>query len=55
MRSTFNNESKEFKEHGNTRVDDYFWMNNASDSNVINHLKDENAYEEAYMKHVGRA
>src|SRR4026208_1313548 len=45
-------ESKEFKEHGNTRIDDYFWMNNPKDSNVINHLKDENAYSEAYLKHT---
>src|SRR5258705_8695050 len=45
-------EAKEFKEHGNTRVDDYFWMNNPNDSNVINHLKDENAYVAAFMKHT---
>ena len=45
-------EPKEFKEHGNTRIDDYFWMNNPKDSNVINHLKDENAYSEAYLEHT---
>src|SRR5438034_11840462 len=43
---------KEFHEHGNTRTDDYFWMNDPKDSNVINHLKDENAYTAAYMKHT---
>ena len=44
--------AKEFHEHGNTRTDDYFWMNDPKDSNVINHLKDENAYTESYMKHT---
>ncbi len=43
---------KEFREHGNTRIDDYFWMNDSKDSNVINHLKAENAYTEAFMKHT---
>ena len=44
--------AKVFNEHGQQRVDDYYWMNNPSDSNVINHLKEENAYTEAYMKHT---
>jgi oligopeptidase B len=44
--------SKTFTEHGNTRTDDYFWLNNPQDSAVINHLKEENAYTEAYMKHT---
>jgi oligopeptidase B len=43
---------KIFTEHGNTRTDDYFWLNNASDSNVINHLNLENAYVEGMMKHT---
>lgn len=41
---------KVFTEFGGTRTDDYFWLNNPNDSNVINHLKEENAYIEAYMK-----
>ncbi|MDX2045147.1 MAG: S9 family peptidase [Chitinophagaceae bacterium] len=45
-------QSKEFTEHGNTRTDDYFWLSNPADSNVINHLKSENAYTEATMKHT---
>ncbi len=45
-------ESKIFTEHGNQRTDDYFWLRNRSDSNVINHLKAENAYTEAYLKHT---
>ena len=42
--------TKVFDEHGGTRVDDYFWLNNKEDSAVINHLKEENAYVESYMK-----
>jgi oligopeptidase B len=43
-----------FSEHGNTRTDDYFWLNNPNDSTVIQHLKEENAYVEAYMKPTGK-
>src|SRR5258706_422717 len=43
---------KIFNEHGGTRTDDYFWLNDPKDSAVINHLKEENAYMEAYMKHT---
>ncbi len=44
--------AKVFNEHGNTRTDDYYWLNNPSDSNVINHLKEENLYVADYMKHT---
>jgi oligopeptidase B len=44
--------AKIFTEHGNTRTDDYFWLSNPSDSNVINHLKEENLYVNNYMKHT---
>ena len=43
---------KTFHEHGGTRTDDYFWLSNPDDSAVINHLKEENAYVDAYMKHT---
>src|SRR4030095_9160220 len=43
---------KIFTEHGNTRTDDYFWLSDPKDSGVINHLKEENAYTEAYMKYT---
>jgi oligopeptidase B len=43
-------EPKIFKEHGGERVDNYFWLSNPSDTNVINHLKSENAYVDAYLK-----
>lgn len=43
-------EPKVFSEHGGSRTDSYFWLSNPKDSNVINHLKAENAYTDAYMK-----
>ena len=43
---------KIFTEHGNTRTDDYFWLSDSKDSAVINHLKEENEYTAAYMKHT---
>jgi oligopeptidase B len=43
-------ETKIFNEHGNQRTDDYFWLSNRNDTSVINHLKAENAYTEAYLK-----
>jgi oligopeptidase B len=43
---------KVFNEHGNQRVDDYFWLSDKNDSNVINHLKAENAYFEASLKNT---
>jgi oligopeptidase B len=35
--------------HGYTLVDDYFWMRNKSNPEVIKHLEAENAYTEAVM------
>ncbi len=43
---------KEFTENGNKREDDYFWLSNSNDSAVINHLKEENGYEDSVMKHT---
>ena len=41
---------KTFTEHGNTRTDDYYWLNNPKDTAVIPHLEAENAYTAAFMK-----
>src|SRR5471030_266700 len=41
---------KVFSEHGKTRTDDYYWLNNPKDTAVIPHLEQENAYTAAYMK-----
>lgn len=36
--------------HGDTRIDNYFWMNEKENPEVIQYLEEENAYEEAMMK-----
>ena len=36
--------------HGETRVDDYFWMNDRNDANVVAYLEAENTYATAVMK-----
>lgn len=38
------------KKHGDTRIDNYFWMKDKANPKVINHLKAENAYTEEMMK-----
>ncbi len=47
---TTKKEPKIFNEHGGQRTDNYYWLSNAKDSNVINHLIAENKYVEAYLK-----
>ncbi len=41
--------AKELTIHGHTRVDNYYWMNNREDLNVIAYLEAENAYLESKM------
>lgn len=36
--------------HGDERIDDYFWLNNRENPEVINYLNAENAYTEKVMK-----
>ncbi|NOT51784.1 MAG: S9 family peptidase [Chitinophagaceae bacterium] len=43
---------KVFDEHGTKRVDDYYWLSDKKDTAVINHLKAENAYFEASLRHT---
>lgn len=45
---------KTFEEHGNTRTDPYFWLNDKTDSAVIRHLQAENTYFEAMTKHTDK-
>lgn len=45
-------ETKVFTEQGNQRNDDYYWLRYQQDTSVIAHLKAENAYVEAMMKHT---
>src|ERR1700731_4879932 len=41
---------KEMTLHGDTRVDNYFWLREKSSPEVISYLKSENAYTDAVMK-----
>ncbi|MDX8339887.1 S9 family peptidase [Draconibacterium sp. IB214405] len=43
---------KELTIHGHTRVDNYYWMNERENPEVIAHLEAENAYKDAAMKHT---
>lgn len=43
---------KQLTIHGHTRVDNYYWMNERDNPEVITHLEAENAYKKAMMKHT---
>jgi oligopeptidase B len=45
-------ETKVFTQQGAQRNDDYYWLSKPQDTSVIAHLKAENAYVEAMMKHT---
>jgi len=38
--------------HGDIRIDNYFWMNNREDPEVIAYLEDENEYNDKMMAHT---
>ncbi|MCD6091236.1 MAG: S9 family peptidase, partial [Bacteroidales bacterium] len=38
--------------HDDTRVDNYYWLNQREDSAVIQYLTDENTYTDAILKHT---
>ena len=40
------------EKHGDIRTDDYFWLNNRENPEVIAHLEAENAYTKATLKHT---
>ena len=40
----------EFKEHGNVRIDNYYWLRERDNPEVVSYLEAENAYTEAIMK-----
>nr|NQU94329.1 S9 family peptidase [Bacteroidota bacterium] len=44
--------TKEFNEHGNVRVDNYYWLNDREDPEVISYLEAENVYTETIMEHT---
>jgi oligopeptidase B len=43
---------KELVAHGHTRVDNYYWLNDREDPEVISYLEEENAYTDAVLKHT---
>ncbi|WP_116124464.1 S9 family peptidase [Lewinella sp. IMCC34183] len=45
-------ETRALSLHGDTRHDDYYWMNQREDPEVIAHLEAENAYFEDRMAHL---
>jgi oligopeptidase B len=47
---TTRKEPKTFTEFGHDRVDDYYWLNNPANPDVVPHLDLENAYTAAVMK-----
>src|SRR5438552_19210 len=41
-----------FDEHGNVRIDPYYWLKDRNNPEVIKYLEDENAYTKAVMAHT---
>jgi len=44
--------AKELEKHGDVRIDDYYWMNDREDPEVIAHLNSENAYYSELTAHT---
>ncbi len=42
--------AKELSIHGDTRIDDYFWLNERENPEVIKYLEDENEYTKTILK-----
>ena len=43
---------KELTAHGQTRIDDYYWLRERENPKVLEYLKAENEYTDAIMKHT---
>lgn len=43
---------KELTAHGHTRIDNYYWLNQRDDPEVVAYLEAENAYKDAVMAHT---
>ena len=41
---------KKLSIHGDTRIDEYYWLNQRGDKKVIDYLNAENSYRDIYMK-----
>ena len=44
--------SKTLVAHGDERIDNYYWLNQREDTEVISYLEEENAYREGVMSHL---
>ncbi len=44
--------AKELKKHGDIRIDNYYWLNDRENPEVIKYLEAENNYFDAHMKHT---
>ena len=44
--------AKELSIHGDTRIDNYYWLNDREDQKVIDYLNAENTYREGVMAHT---
>jgi len=43
---------KKLEKHGHVRIDNYYWLNDRENSEVISYLKEENAYYEKMTAHI---
>lgn len=43
---------KQLTAHGQTRIDNYYWLNNREDQKVIEYLEAENAYTDTILSHT---
>ena len=43
---------KELTAHGHTRIDNYYWLKQRDDPEVVAYLEAENAYKDAFMAHT---
>ena len=43
---------KELAIHNHTRIDEYYWMNDRENPEVIKHLEEENAYTKSKLQHT---
>lgn len=43
---------KQLEIHNDIRVDNYYWLNDREDAEVINYLNEENAYTKSVLKHT---
>ena len=44
--------SKALKIHDDTRIDNYYWLNNKENPEVLDYLNAENAYTKVIMRHT---